>query len=195
MQNRKVPGGRIHLQPLGKIAVIDLETRRDPLLAGLITTSKSAGNFIQRIASYSVLQIEELASGDWVVGGFYSVEDDEIAILRAIDHDAETRPTFLTYNGLRHDLPTIRRRLMRHRLFELEHAARMNTLPHVDLYDFPAVPSGSAHGSLQDRCAGLGMDARNRTYQPRDARPSQKGERDVIATLPLVAQTTLASPR
>lgn len=174
-------------RPLGRLAVFDLETRDDALLTGLGTSAKAVRPFVQRIASFSLLTVTEPSIGRWEIGELTSHHGDETDILAAIDAAFGTNPTLVTYNGSRHDLPVIRRRIMRHRRYRLEAALRAPRLPHIDLFTFPHVPAGGHHGSLQDRCAGLGIDAK--TYlDGRDGRSRMvlKGEVDSVATFLLL---------
>ncbi len=174
-------------KPLGRIAVFDLETRDDPLIVGLGSSPKAARPFVQRIDSFSSLVVTEPSIGHWEIEGLTTHHGEEPEILEAIDRAFASKPTLVTYNGTRHDLPVIRRRIMRHRRYKLDAALGAMHLPHLDLLTFPRVPAGGDRGSLQDRCAGLGIDAK--TYlDGLDGRSRMvlKGEVDAVATFLLL---------
>lgn len=172
---------------LGPVTVLDLETRFDPLLVGLTTSTKSANVFAQRIVSCAILKACEPSIGTWEVDSLTSHSDHEEDVLAAIDAALATPTTLVTYNGIRHDLPVIRRRIMRFRRFDLQYAAA-SRLDHLDLYECPTVPPGGVAGSLQDRCASLGIDSKTYLEADEDERPRAvlKGETDVVATFVLL---------
>jgi hypothetical protein len=173
---------------LGRFIVLDLETHTDSLIRGLSTGSKSSEALVQEIRSCSALIASEPQIGTWEIENLATASHDEDDILRFIDQILADYPTVVTYNGRRHDLPIIRRRIMRFKHFGLENACNVHRLPHLDLYDFPPVAAGGHHGSLQDRCAALGADARTYIEADEDTLPRAvlKGETDVIATFVLL---------
>lgn len=183
------------LAPLGRILVLDLETRDDILLTGMITSARAGKPFVQMIAGYSALSANEKTPGEWTVESLASSTDDENDILAAIDAALQPAPRLVTYNGLRHDLPVLRRRIMRLRRYELAAALGAADLPHLDLYAFPRVPPGGHHGSLQDRCAGLGIDSKTYLDGNGDtrSRSALKSEVDVVATFVLLLHELAAA--
>lgn len=175
-------------EAIGRAVVLDLETRSDPLLFSLTTGAKSSDALIQEIGSCSLLFVDEPVVGEWNVERLITVHGEENAILEGIDDALSCSPTLITYNGRRHDIPVIRRRVMRFKRFDLQFASQASLIPHIDLYDFPRVAVGGSHGSLQDRCAALGIDSK--TYDEDDddmrSRMVLKGETDVVATFVLL---------
>ena len=172
---------------LGPLVVLDLETRHDSIIAGLASSSRTARSFVQRIEGFSALVAEETAPAAWTVHGLVTRVGHEPELLAAIEDILAPAPTLITYNGLRHDLPVLRRRIMRFRRYDLAAGLQATRLPHVDLHDFPPVPPGANHGSLQDRCAGLGIDSKAYTDGSDDmTATARKSETDVTATFVLL---------
>lgn len=173
--------------PLGPLVVLDLETRHDGTIAGLASSKKAAATFAQGIEGFSALVAQETAVAHWAVHRLVTNVGPEHLVLPAIDEILARSPTIVTYYGLVHDLPVLRRRIMRYRRYDLANGLRAARLPHIDLYAFPPSPAGSVHGSLQDRCAALGIDSRTYADGSDDlSHAARKSQTDVIATFILL---------
>ncbi len=182
-------------ETLGRLLVIDLETAPDPRCVAIAGRGDQINRAaLHRLVAYSVLQAEEDANGNW--GGFELTSDAnpaELPMLLAISvklqglHDATG--TLITFNGLAHDLPALRRRLLANWAFDLNGLARADELNHLDLMQSGA---GGAYGkwsNLRDSCAGLGIPL-NHLIGPRNADPLaasiRKSQTDVVGTLLLL---------
>ena len=142
-------------KPLGRVAVLDIETSYDPYALALLKRSagrREAPAAIHRIFAASALFATERVSDVWEdlsIQSVSAIQDEpagEERILTAIDGwlgrlDA-AGGILVTYNGRRHDLPVIARRAARHLNFSatLMDAARRR---HLDMLEEMRLGFGS----------------------------------------------------
>lgn len=182
-------------EPLGRLLVIDIETAPDPLCVAIAGRGDQINRAaLHRLVAFSILQVEEDAEGNWGGFGLTSASNQiEMPMLVAISKKLEclqaAAGTLITFNGLAHDLPALRRRAIANWAFELDGLARADETNHIDLMRSGA---GGAHGkwsNLRDSCAGLGIPL-NHLIGPRHADPLaasiRKSQTDVVGTLLLL---------
>lgn len=182
-------------EPLGRLLVIDIETSPDPLSVAIAGRGDQINRTaLHRLVAYSMLEAKEDAQGNWGEFDLSSGADQaELPMLVAISDKLQglytDAGTLITFNGLAHDLPALRRRLLANWAFDLEGLVRADELDHIDLMRSGA---GGAHGkwsNLRDSCAGLGIPL-NHLIGPRSADPLassiRKSQTDVVGTLLLL---------
>jgi hypothetical protein len=153
---------------MGAICVLDLETAPDPMalsLAGLRKAERAHGAAaLHQITDATVLHAREEEDGSW--SGFqlssYTVRDsDEAELLRSLDLDLDRLRrqdgTIVTYNGVRHDLPVLRRRAARHLMFDGSWILPDDKIRHYDLMLMAPGGRSGSWSKLRDAAAGLGI--------------------------------------
>lgn len=155
-------------QPFGTVCVIDIETSPDPLamamFGGRRTASREASAALHRINDVSVLFATEAEDGSWRdfrVASHTAVDTCEEVLLRAIDdHLVQLRRKegrLISYNGIAHDLPTIRRRAARHLMFDMPGLDDDNALRHLDMMLMVPRNRRGQWSKLNEVAAGLGI--------------------------------------
>ncbi len=148
------------------ICSIDLESAPDPRAEGLLPASqvpRSSSAALHQIAAAATLVAREEGDGAWVVEALSSLDQpdvDEFGILLGLDDalaDVAGRGgEICSWNGLRHDMPLIRRRIARHWAFPLEGLASGLELLHRDMM----LATGRHPGEwmkLREACAAAGF--------------------------------------
>lgn len=176
------------------LATIDIETAPDPqaidMLAGRDGPSRNVAMHLISAAAWLVMS--EDAAGHWSVDelGSEGAPTDEFDILLSINRVMRTLldadGELATYNGVRHDLPVIRRRASRHWMFGQDGLFPPTPIRHRDVMRSPGLGIGD-WPKLREACAGLGFtcDAEQdpigsgRTLIPR----RRKAETDAVATM------------
>jgi hypothetical protein len=111
----------------------------------------------------------------------------EFDILMRLDEllaTAAAGAALVTYNGLAHDLPVLRRRCARHWMFGLPGVAAAAAMDHLDVMLRQRLGRRDKMPSLREACAGLGIstaDPRTATG-PAIAPDVVKCQADVVAT-------------
>jgi len=153
---------------LGAICVLDIETAPDPhalALAGLKRSKQTDdAAALHRIEDVSMLRAYEAPDGTWSefrLSSYSAKTSTEIDVLEAIDEHLEELVhrggALVTYNGLRHDLPVIRRRAARHLMMGAPWMTRDEIFRHYDV--MMMAPGGRLRrwSKLRDTAAGLGI--------------------------------------
>ena len=153
-----------HEAPL--VGVLDIETGLDPIAAGLVggTRAGLAGKVaLHRVRAATLLTAR--TDGDTVevvIRSWHVDPSGEDEVVAAIDADLAALGAdggrLATFNGRRHDLPVLRRRLAAHMRFDGRGVWSWlgRDAPHVDIMT-DAQPAGAKWASLQEEAAGLGI--------------------------------------
>ena len=179
--------------------VLDIETAPDPRpLATVTAGSAGQSSHSHVITAVAMLLATRGADVAWTVDRLHCWHrpSDEHDILRSMQRALATElgdgATLVTFNGIRHDVPTIRRRAAFHRMFGLRGWDLLTTTPHRDLMTDGISGPQSQWASLAQTCAGLGIPtdhafaaaAKGTTDVAR-----RKCETDVCATFVLLLYT------
>lgn len=177
------------------LVAFDLETAPDPYSIDMLAGCKegfSRNVALHRISAAAWLVMIEQPDGKWRVDELDSLgtPTDEFDILltlnRVLQIAVDRNGELVTYNGVRHDLPVLRRRATRHWMFELDGIFPARPINHSDVMRSAGLSIGS-WPKLREACAGLGFtcDAEQdplgsgRTLIPR----RRKAEVDTVATM------------
>jgi len=147
-------------------AVLDIETA--PSDASIVLAGRGSGDrsMLHEMTAASVLRFRRNGACGFddfrmlSVGGSGEDEADMLRALRiGLDDAHGAGATLVTWNGIAHDLPTLRTRAARHWLFGAFALPRWDAAPdHLDLMrDGPW--AGGRWSSLVDTCAALGVPA------------------------------------
>lgn len=183
-------------KPFGHLAVLDIETEPDPFALSLAPRGgKGERVALHRLTGFSILTATETQDLDW--SGFElqtSSIADEYEMLFELDEALtaaqERGTTLVTYNGVAHDLPTIRRRRITHWLFSLPGLAGLENMAHRDLMRDRIRGIGAAWPSLRDVCSAWGIPTDHLLVHPAAEPRSisyRKSQVDVIATFLVLA--------
>lgn len=187
-----------HEAPL--VGILDIETGLDPIAMNLLGGIKSglAGKAaMHRIRAATILTARDQVDGvevglrSWHIDALG--EDELVATVDAeLARLHDERGRLVTFNGRRHDLPILRRRLARHLRFDGGGVRRWVEAgaPHFDLMSDPQ-PSAAKWCSLQEEAAGLGI-AMPTTPGSRDASSAPRQSEIDCATTYLVYLHLLA---
>lgn len=179
--------------PLGTICVLDIETALDPISLSILSTRpKDMPTALQRITAASLLWACQEDDG-WTIEGIetrlatdHFSDEHEEAILELVDtaigRIVRASGTLISFNGLAHDIPVLRRRAGRHLRFDL--ANLLTRQPrHIDLMLGSTRADRSQWASLAHTAVGLGLPvgplSRDETLLSFAA---QKCEADVVTT-------------
>ena len=176
----------------GSFGVLDIECSKDPALDLRATRSTSAKLLGLKLDGFCLLsgRFEGQESKGLTLLSRFS--DDEPALLRALSEamaDKCAEGTIITFNGSAYDLPIIRRRAIRHLLFDLFGLHNLTNVRHIDLLTEMGNGSQKACGSLSDRCAvySIDCDPYHVAQRPeRMTRAERKCQIDVAATFMLL---------
>ncbi len=160
--------GHMHQMPLGAICVLDIETAPDPFalsLAGLRHSDRANGAAaLHQITDASVLHAREDEDGSWKafeLSSFTIKDSSEDELLQSIDQHLhrlrEQNGKIVTYNGVRHDLPVLRRRAARHLMFDGSWILPDDDISHYDLMLMAPGGRSGSWSKLRDTAAGLGI--------------------------------------
>ncbi len=150
--------------PRALFAALDIETSPEARAARLVGGGRAvdlSAAALHEISAAAWIVMEEQPAGEWLVKGPVAFGDpvEEFDILLALDEFLrelrEQGGELCTYNGHRHDLPTIRRRAMRSWMFEMDGLFPAEPVKHRDLMPH----SGGKNGSpkLREACAALAV--------------------------------------
>lgn len=181
-------------RPLGPIMVLDIESAPDPRCVAIAGRGSQIGrSALHRLMAVSTLAATEAEDGSWTDIAITSAAGPvELSLLTGVAEQVELLAaaggTLVSYNGMRHDLPVLRRRAQANWAFNLGGIAAMADLPHIDLIH-PGSGGGRTPAALRDACAGLGITM-NHLIVPHEADPLaatvRKGQCDVTATFLLL---------
>ncbi|GGB39618.1 hypothetical protein GCM10011380_31430 [Sphingomonas metalli] len=183
-------------KPLGTIAVIDIETEPDPFAVALAPRGGPANRTaLHRITAFSVLSAIEGDDSEWRALDLqtrsgsqeYEMLFDLDAILTPLQ---EARASVVTYNGVAHDLPALRRRTIANWLFALPGLRGLANMPHLDLMREATRGGRGSWPSLKDLCASCGIPTDHQLVRAIDEEASvahRKCQVDVAATFLLMA--------
>lgn len=177
--------------------VLDIETGLSDAAAVLVdrgTKAMADRPALQELVAASVLTFSRASDGrfgSFSLGSVAVGEEREEGVLARLD--ALLSPvyaaggTLVTYHGIVHDLPALRRRFDRHWMFEAFRYPDWTSRErprHVDLIRWASPPGAKGWVSLADACAGMGFaagpPARSAEGQAlRD--PVGKSQMDVVA--------------
>lgn len=186
---QRAPGGRPSLLDRhDRIFVLDIECSPDPLINQRGRTSGVKRELGLKLDGFCVLEAtcRDDAIGEVVLHSFFS--ETEVEVLGRLEQTLTNRGDALlvTYNGLAFDLPVVRRRAIRHLLFDHHALNGRSPMPHFDLI-YERSPRGSrAFASLAERCAvySISCDPLYSAETPlmRLTRTERKCQVDVAAT-------------
>lgn len=179
--------------PLGTICVLDIETALDPVAVSLVPgRPQNMPKALLRVTGASLLWAIEDRAGwtvekiDTAVAIEEFTDEPEEEILELFDHAigriVKENGMLLSFNGLAHDLPIIRRRAARHLRFDLENVLTRQPR-HLDLMLGSTRPDRSNWPNLIHSAVGLGLP--HGVLQRNDrlvSFESQKSESDVVTT-------------
>lgn len=147
------------------LAALDIETAPEPAAMDLLSGRghpNTRNIAVHAITAAAWLSLGEQEDGTWQVKRCRSwgAPDDEFEILLALDRElfdlASLSGQLVTYNGLRHDLPVIRRRAARHWLFEMSGLFPKQAIDHRDVMRVAGLGIGD-WPKLREACAGIGL--------------------------------------
>lgn len=184
---------------LRRYAVLDIETAPDPWpLAAVPAGSAERSSHSHVVTAVALLTATREGRAAWTVDRLHSWHrpNGEHDILRALQRALATElgsgATLVTFNGVRHDLPTIRRRAAFHRMFGLKAWDLLLTAPHRDLMTDGISGPKAQWASLAQTCAGLGIPTDHAFAAAANATTDvarRKCETDVCATFVLLLYT------
>jgi hypothetical protein len=181
---------------LGAICVLDIETAPDPFalaLAGLKHSDRANGAAaLHQITDASVLHACEDEDGSWnafELSSFTIKDSSEDELLQSIDQHLHRlrkhNGKIVTYNGVRHDLPMLRRRAARHLMFDGSWILPDEDVPHYDLMLMAPGGRSGSWSKLRDTAAGLGIPVAHQLPTRGLGTPTagvRKSQVDVVAT-------------
>lgn len=179
------------LQRRRSLAVLDIETTLDPAAAAIAAHRKgSLPTALQRVTTACLLVIDEDPSGAWRTPALHTLAAplSEFELLMRLDGllaDVADRDGLLvTYNGMAHDLPIIRRRCLRHWMFGLPGLAAAAAIDHLDLMLRQSSGRRDRAPTLREACAALGISAADPRTDTGASLPPDviKCQSDVVAT-------------
>lgn len=187
--------------PAGRIAVLDIETEPNP--AAISIAPRGGGTnrtSLHRLAGYSLLCATETDDLQWSDMELHTRSDmPEYDMLFDLDEALtaaqERGATLVSYNGLAHDLPTLRRRVIANWMFALPGLAALSDMPHVDIMRQETRGSRTAWPALADLCAGFGIPTDYlpvRAVENPPSIPHRKSQVDVVATFLVLAHNLSA---
>lgn len=179
--------------------VLDIETRADPLAAGIAGVAGAARRpAMQRVVAAAALLARRGPDAMWTDLRLLSWDIDDgaeavalIEIGRLLDQVHAKAGHLVTYNGTAHDLPVLRRRAAAHWLFEHRGLTVWSGAAagrHIDLMADGAQP-GERWPSLVEACAGLGLALEPEEVHPRFTPAPlavRKAQSDVVGTFLLL---------
>lgn len=182
-----------------RYAVLDIETAPNPRpLSAVPAGSAERSSHSHVVTAVALLTAVRGDDADWTVDRLQSWHrpSDEHDVLRALQCALATElgrgATLVTFNGVRHDVPTIRRRAAYHRMFGLRAWDLLVTVPHRDLMTDGISGPQAQWASLAQTCAGLGIPTDHAFAAAAKATTDvarRKCETDVCATFVLLLYT------
>jgi len=191
MHIRSLPQGEV-------FGVLDIETRPDPLALTLMRQRDGARApaALHQLTAASLLVASMDADGAWSDMQLVSLCEPEAGERRMLIEIDEILAelfrdggTCVTFNGMSHDLPTLRRRAARHHLFHLEGINPNRPIQHIDLMRRCTRGWRDDWPSLKAACAGLGIPVNHMLADPRSPgvpATQRKCETDVVCTFLLL---------
>lgn len=184
--------------PSRLFGILDIETKPDPHAMALLRQSNADRSplAIHRLTAASMISVWETTGGEWQDLSLVSVAEpdhSETTMLTEIDRFLLNLITnggeCVTFNGLSHDLPTLRRRASRHLLFDLTGVFPATPMLHTDLMRRCTRGWRDDWPSLRAACAGLGIPVNHLLAGNGGSGPSarqRKCEVDVVCTFLLL---------
>lgn len=156
---------RQYVDPLGEICVLDIETGPDA--SALETTARRSGAVpaaLHHVRDASLLRAMEANDGSWVVSKIVSTtprEREEEDVVRFVDQQLASvlarGGTLITYNGLRFDLPFLRRRAAAHLMFDLPGLVGADSSRHIDVMTIAHARRDGKWAELRHAAQSLGI--------------------------------------
>lgn len=193
-----------HLEPVGRIAVLDIETEPNPAAIAIAPRGGASNRTaLHRLTGYSLFCATENDERRWTELELHTrsgiAEYDMLFDLDAALSSAQERgATLITYNGFAHDVPTLRRRTIAHWLFALPGLAALPNMPHLDIMREETRGYRTPWPSLADLCAAFGIPtdySATRDVENAPSIPHRKSQVDVIATFLVLASDMSARRR
>lgn len=176
-----------------RFVVLDIETRMDEFARKIASDGRPAGKtHIREVVCASMVRLEFDEAFNVIsskLESFHQDEFDEPTILSNVDDWLETNTAaggeLVTYNGLFHDLPILRGRLVRWWHFGAAGIRHHFNHGHLDLAEWLRA-GGRGFPSLRDACAGIGISIKPPTFLGRQSNLAPyevlKCELDVLGT-------------
>ena len=178
--------------------VFDIETRPDPLALTLLRQREGSRvpAALHQVTAAAMLVGHEGAEGGWTdlrLASLTEPEHSERSIILGVDEFltelSDQAGTCVTFNGLTHDLPTLRRRAARHQLFDTPGIHPAEPIRHTDLMRRCTRGWRDDWPSLRAACAGLGIPVNHMLSEQRGPgvpAPQRKCETDAVCTFLLM---------
>ncbi len=180
--------------------VLDIETAPDPHPVVRIPSGSAVRSSMSHLITAAAMLVARRQEGlSWTVDAirsWHGAEHDEYAVLRGLQGALlpllDTGATLVTFNGVRHDVPTIRRRAAFHRMFGSRTWPLLATAPHRDLMTDGLAGREAQWVSLAQSCIGLSIPWEHAFQTAAQATPGvaqRKCETDVCAEFVLLLYT------